>query len=698
MAICHGLAMTARDPHYDVLFEPVKIGPVTARNRFYQVPHCCGMGHRHPSSMAAMRGVKAEGGWAVVCTEETEIHHSAEVTPYAEGRIWDAQDLPALAKMTEAVHAHGSLAGVELCHNGLHASNHLSREVPLAPSHAVIDQPDPVQARAMDKADIASLRRWHRKAALRAREVGFDIVYVYAGHDMSLLQHFLSRRHNQRVDEYGGSLENRVRLIREILEDTKEAVGDRCAVAFRLAVDELLGDEGLSAKGEGYETVAMLAELPDLWDVNVSGWPNDSQTARFAEEGYQEPYIAFVKELTGKPVVGVGRYTSPDAMVRVIRQGIMDMIGSARASIADPFLPKKIEDGRIDDIRECIGCNLCAATDNFSAPIRCTQNPTMGEEWRRGWHPEVIPPLGGLEQVLVIGGGPAGLEAARALGQRGAEVTIAEKSQAWGGRSASEARLPGLASWGRVRDWRLGQLQPMANVAMYLASAMTADDVLQAGAAHVVLATGSRWRADAIGRAHRSPVAGLDAGPVLTPDHFLDGGGVESLASGPAVVFDDDGYYMGALVAELLARAGHEAIYVTPHAEVSRWTQHTMEQPRIQARLIELGITIHAHRALAGRTSDGLQLACTFTGRRESVACATLIPVTSRLPVEDLWLALNDRQAEWADAGIRSVTRIGDCLGPGTIAAAVHSGHRYAREFGETIDPDVAPFRREQIV
>jgi dimethylamine/trimethylamine dehydrogenase len=689
--------MTARDPHYDVLFEPVKIGPVTARNRFYQVPHCCGMGHRHPSSMAAMRGVKAEGGWAVVCTEETEIHPSAEITPYAEGRIWDARDLPALAKMTDAVHAHGSLAGIELCHNGLHAPNHYSREVPLAPSHAVIDQPDPVQARAMDKTDIANLRRWHRTAALRAREAGFDIVYVYAGHDMTLLQHFLSRRHNHRSDEYGGALENRVRLIREILQDTKEAVGDRCAVAFRLAVDELLGEQGLSAKGEGHDIVAMLAELPDLWDVNVSGWPNDSQTARFSQEGYQEPYIAFVKQLTTKPVVGVGRYTSPDAMVRVIRQGIMDMIGSARASIADPFLPSKIEAGRFDDIRECIGCNLCAATDNFSAPIRCTQNPTMGEEWRRGWHPETIPPLEGPGQVLVVGGGPAGLEAARALGQRGAEVTIAEAGQEWGGRSASEARLPGLASWGRVRDWRLGQLAPMANVAMYLASAMTADDVLQAGTPHVVLATGSRWRADAVGRTHRMPVAGLDAGPVVTPDHFLHGGGVGELASGPAIVFDDDGYYMGALIAELVARAGREVVYVTPHAEASRWTHHTMEQTRIQARLIELGVAIHSHRMLAGRTGDQLKLACTFTGRRETIPCATLIPVTSRLPVEDLWLALSARQPEWADAGMRSLTRIGDGLAPGTIAAAVHSGHRYAREFGETIDPDVAPFRRESI-
>ena len=240
---------------YDILFEPVQIGPLTAPNRFYQVPHCTGMGHRYPQGEARLRGVKAEGGWGVVSTQETEIHPSSDLTPANEARLWDAQDIPALRLVTEAVHEHGSLAAIQLAHNGLHTANRYSRMLPLAPSAVPVDSNDPVQARAMDKADIADFRRWHRAAALRAREAGFDIIYVYAGHDMTLLQHFLLKRHNHRSDEYGGSFTNRLRLFREVLADTRDAVGDRCAIAVRLAVDELLGDAGLRHDGEAREII-----------------------------------------------------------------------------------------------------------------------------------------------------------------------------------------------------------------------------------------------------------------------------------------------------------------------------------------------------------------------------------------------------------------------------------------------------------
>ncbi|MFQ5565209.1 MAG: NADH:flavin oxidoreductase, partial [Paracoccaceae bacterium] len=237
---------TRRDPRHDILFEPVRIGPKLAKNRFYQVPHCNGMGYRDPTALAHMRGVKAEGGWAVVCTEQVEIHPSGDVTPYAEGRLWDDRDIPALARMAEKVQEHGALAGIELCHNGQHAPNLWSREVPMGPTAAPAAYAyHPAQARAMDKADIRAMRRWHRDAALRGQKAGFDLVYVYAGHGLSILGHFLSRRFNQRGDEYGGSLENRVRLLREVLQDTREAVGAHCAVPLRISMAELSVPGGL---------------------------------------------------------------------------------------------------------------------------------------------------------------------------------------------------------------------------------------------------------------------------------------------------------------------------------------------------------------------------------------------------------------------------------------------------------------------
>lgn len=687
----------SRDSRFDILFEPVKIGPVTARNRFYQVPHCSGMGYRYPNAEAHLRGMKAEGGWAVVSTQEAEIHPTSDLTPANEARLWDDGDLPALSAVTERIHAHGSLAAIQLVHNGLHVANRFSRMIPLAPSHAVSDSLDPVQARAMDKADITDMRRWYRKAALRAKKAGFDIVYLYAGHDMSVLQHFLSRRHNDRSDEYGGSFENRLRLFREILDDVREAIGDTCALAVRLAVDELMGPSGITCEGEGKDIISALGELPDLWDVNLSDWSNDSQTARFSEEGYQEPYIRFVKSVTTKPVVGVGRYTSPDSMVRVVKQGILDFIGAARPSIADPFLPKKIEEGRIDDIRECIGCNICTSGDNTNVPMRCTQNPTVGEEWRKGWHPETIARSEAPEPALIIGGGPAGLEAARALAQRGVDVMLAEGGGEWGGRVARECRLPGLATWGRVRDWRIGQLSTCVNAELYLHSPLSAADILQYGVPHVAIATGASWRTDGVGRSHRVPLDFLSAGTLISPDAILSEGAEAVPSDGPVVVFDDDCFYMGSVLAELLARRGCTVTFVTPESQVSPWSRNTLEQARIQKRLIGLGVEIVTAMALAGRTKDQLELSCVYSGRIRPVDCATLVPVTARLPDETLWLELKAREAEWADAGIKTITRLGDCLAPGLIAAAVYSGHQYARTYQEQVDKDRVPFMREDI-
>ncbi|MEM7268237.1 MAG: FAD-dependent oxidoreductase [Pseudomonadota bacterium] len=680
----------ATDPNHQILFEPIRIGPKTTKNRFYQVPHCNGMGHRWPRTMAEMRGVKAEGGWGVVCTEECSIHPTSDLTPATLMRIWDESDLPVHQLMVDKVHEHGALAGIQLVHNGQSVSNYLSRMPTLAPSAAPVEAANSTQSRAMDKEDIRELRRWFREAALRSQRVGYDIVYVYAAHGiMTLLYQFLLKRFNQRTDEYGGSLENRARLLREVMEDTKDAVGHDTAVAFRFAVDELMGEDGMHA-AEAEDIVGTLAEIPDLWDVNVADWGNDSLPSRFGNEGSQEDYVRFVKKLTTKPVVGVGRFTSADAMVSQIKRGVLDLIGAARPSIADPFLPSKIEAGRVDEIRECIGCNMCTSGDYVAYPMRCTQNPTMGEEWRKDWHPERIPAATSKDTVLVLGGGPAGLEAALALSSRGYEVTLAEGGPELGGRVLAETALSPLRQWGRVADYRKYMLSTRDNVNLFTQSRLDASAVLELGCNHVALASGSSWRTDFQGLHHRFPVQHDQSDMILSPEAIMGG----LLPSGPVVIFDDDHYYLGGALAEHLAEQGADVTLVTPASEVSGWTHYTLEFEHIQTRLRRLGVKIVCNKGVASISAEGVELACVYTDETEHHDATAVVPVTARISDDAVYQALASRKEEWADNGVKSVTRIGDSFAPGTIAMAVYAGHEFARGLETPHDVD-RPFKRE---
>jgi dimethylamine/trimethylamine dehydrogenase len=666
-----------RDPRHDILFEPIKLGPVTAKNRFYQVPHCTGMGWRRPKTLAAMRGVKAEGGWGVVNTEYCSIHPTSDNDAFPFAALWDNEDIKAHRLMTDAVHEHGALAGVELWVGGGMIVNLGTR----IPALGLRNRPQtdyrelhPGQTRRIDKEDIRDIRKWHRDAAKRALEAEFDIVYVYATHGY-LLSEFLNPVTNTRSDEYGGSLKNRVRLIRELIEETKEIVAGKAAVATRFSV-------GLE-DSESYDAFAMLSDLPDVWDLTVPDYNIEMGASRFVKEGALVDSIAKAKAMTSKPVVAVGRFTSPDTMAQVIKNGSQDMIGAARPSIADPFLPSKIEAGRSDDIRECIGCNVCYAHDSLGVPIRCTQNPTMGEEWRLGWHPERVEPAENPSKVLVVGAGPAGLEAARVLGEQGHSVMLAEASRQLGGRVTREARLTGLSEWARVRDWRVGQIDKLDNIEVFLESKMTADDVLSLDVDHVLIATGAKWATDAIGRHSDTGFGTVSTSMIVCAETILD---KETISARKVVIYDDDHYYLGSVIALELRKRGHDVVLVTPAGRACGWGAYTDEQATSNAALIKAGVEIITNQIIQDVENGFARLSCVFSGKTTDLECDAVVPLTRKIPEADLYYDLTSDKIKLSMAGIKSVVRIGDAEAPSIIAAAVHSGYRAAMDLGNDVD------------
>jgi dimethylamine/trimethylamine dehydrogenase len=271
-------------------------------------------------------------------------------------------------------------------------------------------------------------------------------------------------------------------------------------------------------------------------------------------------------------------------------------------------------------------------------------------------------------------------------------VTLAEASAELGGRIARECRLPGLSSWARVRDYRLGRLRRLPNVEVFRDSRLAAAQVLEFGFDHVVVATGARWRRDGVGYRHHTPIAELAAANLLTPDDVMAGAAV----AGPVLIFDDDHYYMGGVLAEKLRRDGHAVALATPAAEISSWTRLTDEQAKVQARLIGLGVEPLPHHDLVALDGATATLADIVTGRRQERACGSLVIVAARQPDDALYHELRRDPAALAAAGIKSVTRIGDCYVPGAIVHAVYGGHRYARELDEPA-ADGVPFRRERV-
>jgi dimethylamine/trimethylamine dehydrogenase len=679
------------DPRHAILFEPVQVGPKTLPNRFYQVPHASGFGSDRPLAQAAFRAVKAEGGWGGVCVEYAPVSRDADEVPAVGANLWDDRDAAALALTATAIHQHGALAGLELYHGGAESLNGDSRAVRLAPSQAASRMVWGSLAKEMTTDDIQRVQQDWVTAARRARDAGFDLVYVYGAHGYLMTQ-FLSPNTNRRTDGYGGSLANRGRFWLETLDAVRAEIGADCAVAARIAVHGRHGLPGIELD-EMLEFIRLADPLVDLWDVTVGSWPEDSGSSRYYPQGHQRPWTGRVREATGKPIVGVGRYTDPDLMAELIRSGSFDLIGAARPAIADPFLPQKVATGRLDQIRECTGSNLCILREEEFNRVGCVQNPSAGEEYRRGWHPERYTPTSQPDSpVLVVGAGPAGLECAVVLGHRGyRSVHLVEAEAAPGGRLSWMRRLPTLGDWGRVLDWRMVQLAGLDGVELITGRRLTAAEILDYGAELVVLATGSHWRTDGVQPDRVEPITGVELPAVLTPEQVAAG---LRPAAGPVAVYDCEGHLVGAGIAELLAGEGFEVHLVTPSAVLSPVSDGTLEGSFLRRQLHRAGI--RGHRTITVTGFDG----GTVTGEQEfgdpwSLAATGLVLVTQQSSEEALHRELTADPEALRRNGIRGLFRIGDAVAPRLLSEAVFDGHRLARELDRP-DPAVPlPYLRE---
>jgi dimethylamine/trimethylamine dehydrogenase len=696
----------ARDPKYDILFAPIQVGPKTLKNRFYASPQCTGFGADRPGQQAYHRAMKAAGGFAVVHTEWCAIHPEADEWPAITGKLWDAEDARNLQLMVEKVHEQGALAGVQLGFNGSGSENLdtriCARGVEQVPSDTFIFH----SCYTMTKREIRELQQFYVQAALRAKRVGFDVVNFCVNEDCTVIQQFLMPRYNHRTDEYSATtMENRTRFMREVVEQVREAVNDACAVTVRLSIDTLDAEKrGIDAAETAPAMVELTDHLVDLWDMEVCGpimqeWGDAAGPSRFFREGYQIPYVAKVRPYTKKPIVAVSRWVHPDAMLEAVESGAIDIIGMARPGIADPFLPTKIAEGRTDDIRECIGCNICVSRYEQHTSIICTQNATIGEEYRRGWHPERFSLARNREaDVLVVGAGPAGMECATVLGKRAMRrVHLVDREKEMGGALNWVSRLPGLGEWAWVTDHRRIQIEKQKNIEFIPNTALSAKDVLEYGADIVIVAAGSRWVGNGFNGATHETIPGADAllPHILTPEQIMVEG--KPVPGERVLVYDTDGYYMGASLAEKLAREGKQVTYVTSMVEVAPFMVYTLENHR-QCRLLhELGVrTIPAHVITAIEEGRVTGYRTYEEWKPVTWEADAIVLVTMRASEDTLYRQLEADPEALAREGIRGLYRIGDCVVPRNIADAVFDGHRLAREIDEANPAVPLPFIRER--
>jgi 2,4-dienoyl-CoA reductase (NADPH2) len=655
---------------YPRLFAPLRIGPVEAPNRVVFGAHFTMFSEPagifgEPGFFGARLGrylaERARGGAGVIIAGQAQVHPTTAYQMQNNAVAWDEAAIPHFERLTSQVKAHGALAFLQLAHNGGVNQGPWSKLPAWAPSPVANSMEPP---KALERHEIRELVEFFARSAANAARGGFDGIEVHGAHGY-LIHEFLSPRHNRRTDEYGGSLENRMRFAVEVLTAVRAAVGPRVAVGLRLVGDEESKDPNALGAADAAEIARRLeaAGLVDFLNVSV-GVSGIGMVRPMYVEHLVGVYAArAVKQAVDRtPVFCVHRILLPEEAERILERGDADAITLVRALIADPEWAAKARAGASGTIRRCTGVNQgCYGNLTQGLPVTCVTNPIVGREAELG-ELERAPRS---KRVVVVGGGPAGLEAAWVAAARGHRVTLLERSARLGGKLRLAELLPGRAEIGDLADWRIGQCE-RCGVEVRLETAGDVASILALAPEAVVVATGGRATVDAASKLHPMPIPGSDRDFVLDHESALS----RLDALGPRVVILDAVGHIEAIgLGELLARSGRQAIVVTPVPTPLLLDRETVAYAL--PRAVQAGMVWRPNTALGLIGDREVIVADVFSRKPETIAVDHVVIRTHGLPDDALYFALAGRVPE--------VHRVGDAVAVRPADRAVFDGHTVGR-------------------
>jgi 2,4-dienoyl-CoA reductase-like NADH-dependent reductase (Old Yellow Enzyme family)/thioredoxin reductase len=638
---------------------------VTVRNRIVSTAHATGyaVGGYPKERYRTYYERKAQGGVGLIITfGSCSVHPSSSVAEWSGVANWDDSIIPDLAAMAEVVHRHGAKIFCQLTHMGRRGVSATSGRPLLAPSAV----PEPVhreRPKVLEAHEIRELVEAFAAAALRVKRSGYDGVEItsYGGH---LIEQFWSPHVNRRTDDYGGTLENRLRFGREVIEAVRDRVGREFCVGFRMTADQLLKD-GLDHPAMK-EIAGRLVALGQLDYLSISGSTGETpelqaKTVPSMDHplGLFNEYAASIKEIANIPVLVAARVIDPAMAEDVLRRGAADLVGMTRALIADPDLPAKAAAGRREEVRLCTGANEgCIGRLYQGLAIRCVQNPLIGHEAELA----AVVPARASRRIVVVGGGPAGMEAARLAAERGHRVTLFEEADVLGGQVRVAALAPHRAEYGRSIAWLAHQLDRLA-LEVRLGTEATVEVLLAARPDAVVVATGATPRAAAW--------PGVDRAHVVTAEAVLLGR-VAVRAGQQCVVVDDDAHMRGPGAAEALLDAGVRVEVVTRETMVGLDIDPTL-RPDLYRRLFTKGVVLTPLTSVRGVGDRTLRVEHVYSGQTREIQTDLVVLALGGEARAGLYGRLRTAAPQL------EVHRIGDAVAPRRLYDALLEGTRVGR-------------------